>query len=237
MMQSGMGRKERDNMDPNEIEALLPWYVAGTLGQRDRQRVEEALRQDPELMRQLDLVREEFAETIHLNETLGAPSPRVADRLMAAIDAEAPATPKRAPGAAANWLTGFFASLSPRTMAVAASCATLVIGLQAILLADVFTRSPVQSQSPAQSPAQAPVYRGLGASSGSFAMVRFARQANAGDITSFLQHYQATVVDGPTMGGVYRVRVATNKLPKGEVARIVEQMRQDRVVEYAAADE
>src|ERR1700677_976472 len=95
MMQSGIGRRERDNMEPNEIEALLPWYGACTLGQRARQRVEEARRQDPELMRQLDLVREEFAETIHLNETLGAPSPRVADRLMAAIDAEAPTTLKR----------------------------------------------------------------------------------------------------------------------------------------------
>ena len=39
------------------------------------QRVEKALRQDPGLARQLDLVREEFAETIHFNETLGAPSP------------------------------------------------------------------------------------------------------------------------------------------------------------------
>jgi hypothetical protein len=235
MMQSGIGRSERDSMEPNEIEALLPWYAAGTLRQRDRRRVEEALRQDPELVRQLDLVREEFAETIRLNETLGAPSPRVADRLMAAIDAEAPL--KRTPGAAADWLTGFFASLSPRTMAVAASFAMLVIGLQSVLLADVFTRTPVQPQSPAQSPAPGPVYRGLGAPGGSFAMVRFARQANAGDITSFLQRYQAAVVDGPTMGGVYRVRIAMGQLAKGEVARIVEQMRQDRVVEYAAADE
>jgi hypothetical protein len=39
------------------------------------------------------------------------------------------------------------------------------------------------------------------------------------------------------MGGVYRVRIAMGQLAKGEVARIVEQMRQDRVVEYAAADE
>ena len=230
MMQSGIGGGERDSMEPNEIEALLPWYAAGTLHQRDRQRVEEALQQNPELMRQLDLVREEFAETIHLNETLGAPSPRVADRLMAAIDAEGPATPRRVSGAAAGWLAGLFPSLSPRTMAVAASCAVLVIGLQAVLLADVFMRPAVQPQSPA--PEQA--HRGLG---GSFAVVRFARQASASEITNFLQHYQAAVVDGPNMGGVYRVRVAMSQLAKGEVARIVERMRHDRVVEYAAADE
>jgi hypothetical protein len=152
---------------------------------------------------------------------------------MAAIDAEASATPKRVPGAAAGWLTGLFPSLSPRTMAVAASFATLVIGLQAFLLADVFTRPTVQPQSPAQSPG--PVHLGLGG--GSFAMVRFARQASAGEITSFLQHYQAAVVDGPNTGGAYRVRVAMGRLAKDEIARIVERMRRDRVVEFAAADE
>ena len=235
MMQSGMERREHDNMEPNEIEGLLPWYAAGTLRQRDRQRVEEALRQDPGLARQLDLVREEFAETIHLNETLGAPSPRVAERLMAALDAEVPATPKRAFGAAAGWLIGFFRSLSPRTLALAASFAVLVIGLQAVLLADVFTRPAAQPESLAEGSAPGPVHLSL--ASGSFAMVRFARQASAGEITNFLQHYQAAVVDGPNTGGVYRVRVAMSRLAKGEITRIVERMRQDRVVEYAAADE
>jgi hypothetical protein len=234
MMQSDTGRAERDNMKPNEIEALLPWYAAGTLRRRDRQRVEEALRQDPGLRLQLDLVREELAETIHLNETLGAPSPRVADRLMAAIDAEAPAVPKRAPGAAANWLTGFFASLSPRTMAVTASFATLAIALQAVMLADIFTKPQA---APPQGLAQTPVYHGLGASSGTFAMVRFARQASAAEITNFLQNYKAALVDGPTPGGLYRVRVAMSALAKGEVARIVSRMREERVVEYAEADE
>ena len=147
MMQSGIGRNGRDNMEPNEIEALLPWYAAGTLRQRDRRRVEEALRQDPELVRQLDLVREEFAETIRLNETLGAPSPRVADRLMAAIDAEAGPRSSGRP-VRRHWLTGFFASLSPRTMAVAASFAMLVIGLQSVMLADF---SPQAAKSSAKS--------------------------------------------------------------------------------------
>ena len=95
---------------------------------------------DPDLMRHVDLVREELAETIHLNETLGAPPSRVADKLMAAIDAEATAARKRAPGAVAGWLTGFFANLSPRTMAVAASFAMLAIALQAVAIVDIFTR-------------------------------------------------------------------------------------------------
>jgi hypothetical protein len=216
---------------PSELESLLPWYAAGTLRRRERQRVEEALRTDPELARHLELVREELVETIHLNETLGAPTARAAERLMAAIDAEA--TRKRAPGAAAGWLTGFFANLSPRTMAVAASFAMLAIALQSVAIVDIFTRPPAV-------PNQLGADKGLVLSGGqgaeqknAFAMVRFAHQASAAEITKFLQTYQAALVDGPTPGGLYRVRVAMTSLAKEELARIVARMRQDRVVETA----
>ena len=43
---------------------------------------------DPELRRRYELVREELAQTIHLNETLGSPSPRAMTELFAKIDAE-----------------------------------------------------------------------------------------------------------------------------------------------------
>ena len=43
MTLSDAGRDGRGNIEPTDIEALLPWYAAGTLRRRDRQRVEEAL--------------------------------------------------------------------------------------------------------------------------------------------------------------------------------------------------
>ena len=88
-----MNEKER-----HEIEALLPWHAAGTLSRRDADRVEQALADDPELARRYDLVRQELAETIHLNETLGAPSERAMETLFAAIEAEVKArAPRRRP--------------------------------------------------------------------------------------------------------------------------------------------
>src|ERR1700735_2133516 len=42
---------------------------------------------------------------------------------------------------------------------------------------------------------------------GTYAMVRFAHEANAGEITQFLENYQATLVDGPRPGGFYRRRL------------------------------
>src|SRR3974390_1004269 len=81
--------------DREEIETLLPWHAAGTLSRRDAERVERALATDQELARRFTLVREELAETIHLNESLGAPSARAMEKLFAAIDAEEARSPRR----------------------------------------------------------------------------------------------------------------------------------------------
>ena len=59
-----------------EIEALLPWHAAGTLSRREAQMVEQALASDPDLAAQYATVREDLAETIVANESLGAPSAR-----------------------------------------------------------------------------------------------------------------------------------------------------------------
>ena len=100
------------NKEPeqSDIEELLPWHAAGTLSRRDAQRVEEALASDAELARRYALVREELGETIHLNETLGAPSAHAMEKLFAKIDAE----PARQQAVSLNLgarVRGFFASL------------------------------------------------------------------------------------------------------------------------------
>ena len=83
------------NKKRHKIEALLPWHAAGTLSRRDADRVEQALGGDRELARHYDLVREERAETINVNEALGAPSARAMEKLFAAIDAEEQRAPRR----------------------------------------------------------------------------------------------------------------------------------------------
>jgi anti-sigma-K factor RskA len=219
------------DIEPTEIESLLPWYAAGTLRRRDRQRVEDALRDNPDLMRHANLVREELAETIGLNESLGAPSRRSMDRLMAAIDAEDLAARRHASARAlAGLFANFVASFSPRTLAVAATVATLAIALQAFFLVGMLTKPQAGGDETASIADERHGH-------GTFAMVRFARQASAGEITKFLETYQATLVDGPKAGGIYRVRIAMTSLAKEELTRIVMRMQQERVVEFAAASE
>jgi hypothetical protein len=79
----------------HKIEKLLPWHAAGTLSRRDADRVEQALAGDRELARHYELVRQELVEVTRLNETLGAPSARVMEKLFAAINAEEARAPRR----------------------------------------------------------------------------------------------------------------------------------------------
>ncbi len=120
----------------SDIEELLPWHAAGTLSRRDAQRVEDALGRDPELARRYALVRDELGETIVVNETLGAPSSRAMENLFARIDAEPARATARSLGFGAR-LSGFIASLSPRTLAFACGAAAFAILLQAGIIAGV----------------------------------------------------------------------------------------------------
>ena len=79
----------------HKIEELLPWHATGTLSRRDAERVEQALARDRELARRYEFVRQELAETTHLNETLGTPSARAMEKLFAAINAEEARVPRR----------------------------------------------------------------------------------------------------------------------------------------------
>jgi hypothetical protein len=105
--------KKMLEQEPDEIEMLLPWHAAGTLNVRDARRLEDALARDPELARLYAVVQEEYAEAIHFNESLGAPSARTMEKLFAAIDRE----PAHNPSASLNLcarISEFFAKLPPR---------------------------------------------------------------------------------------------------------------------------
>jgi hypothetical protein len=73
------------------------WQKPPRNRRRDADRVEQALAGDRELARRYELVRQELAVTIHLNETLGAPSARAMEKLFAAIDAHEAGARRRRP--------------------------------------------------------------------------------------------------------------------------------------------
>ena len=218
---------ERERSD---IEDLLPWHAAGTLDPRDTRRAEAALANDPELARRYELVREELGQTVYLNETLGAPSPRAIEALFAKIDAE----PVRRPMVSMNLgarIGEFFANLSPRTLAWSASAAALAIVLQAGLIAGIVLK---EKSAGSYEIASAPTNV---AGDGAYALIRFQPQANAADITKFLETNELSIAGGPSAGGLYRVRIAATKLPKMDLDRIVKTLQEDKVVGFIATTE
>jgi hypothetical protein len=217
----------RDKAAPEreDIETLLPWHAAGTLSRRDAERVEQALAQDAELARRYELVREELAETIHLNETLGAPSARVAQQLFAAIDTDSATARRRTVSFdLGGWLAGLIERVSPRTLAWSAAAAGLAIVLQAGLLAGLFVSERGATYRTASYGEATP------AGQGAFALVRFNPQASVADITRFFETHKASLVEGPRAGGVYRIRVAAASLSKDELAKLVARMAEDKGV-------
>ena len=225
-----MSKKMLDQ-EPSEIEMLLPWHAAGTLNARDARRVDEALASDPDLARQYAVIREEYAETIHLNESLGAPSARAMQKLFAAIDGE----PVRKPSVSLNIsarIAEFFASLSPRTLAWSASLGArgaAAAGRRDRRGADEEPDRFVPDRLAEPERAVAPITRDLGAAAPPRALVRFAPEARIADITALLDNYQASIVDG-AKGGMFRLQFGNRAMGKDEVAEPDEQAarREDR---------
>lgn len=210
------------------IEQLLPWHAAGTLSRSDAQRVEAALASDPELARRYELVREELGQAIHLNESLGAPSARVMEKLFAKIGAEPVRKPAMSAGLAAR-IGEFFAELAPRTLAWSAALAAIVILLQTGFIASVVLKD--NDDSPYRT-ASAP---GAVKSQGAYALIRFQPQASADDVVKFLQANKLTVVDGPMPGGLYKIRIAPQALPKDILAATITRLQEDKVVGFVGA--
>jgi anti-sigma factor RsiW len=230
--------KKMLEQEPSEIEMLLPWHAAGTLNARDVRRVDEALARDPELAKQYAAIREEYAETIDLNESLGAPSARAMQKLFTAIDAE----PARKPSGSVNIfarLVEFFARLSPRTLAWSASLGALALLLQAGVIGAVLMKNQTASFQTASlslnEPSAAPITRDLASSAApTRALVRFAPEARIADITALLDNYQASIVDG-AKGGMFRLQFGNKAMSKDEAANLLTRLQREKIVSLAVA--
>jgi hypothetical protein len=223
--------KKMLEQEPSEEELLLPWHAAGTLNARDARRVDEALARDPELARQYAAIREEYAETIDLNESLGAPSARAMQKLFAAIDAEPAGKPPLSRSISTR-IAGFFASLSPRTLAWSSGLGALALVLQAGVIGTLVTNQPASFQTASLS-VDEPVTRSLGAETPPRALVRFAPDARIADITALLDRYQAAIIDA--RGGMFRLQFGGKAMAKDQIAGLMSRLQGEKIVSLAVA--
>jgi hypothetical protein len=219
-----MNTMNQEAPERQEIEALLPWHAAGTLSRNDAERVEQALSSDRELARRFDLVREELHETIHLNELLGHPSSRAAEKLFAAIEAEGARAPARRSFDLAGRFANFLSSLAPRTLAYSAGAAAIVMLVQGVAV----TTALLKDQG-----GEGPSLASHASCLPSCAIVRFAPQATATEISRFLNAHKAEFVGGPSNGN-FTLRLT--QTPKSDTVKAVLQMQSDtKIVDFVAA--
>lgn len=207
-----------------ELEALLPFYANGRISAADRARLEAALAGDPELARRLDIIREDMAETVLFNESLGAPSPRVLDKLMAGIEAEPRQAPllARARGGLLAWVGGWLAAQPPRRLAYASAAALALIAVQGAAITGLALRGGSGGFETASAPGMRPSER--------YVLLSFAPDARAGDIAAFFRRHDAAVVDGPRANGAFKVRVGDASLSPAQVDAIAARMKAEGAI-------
>lgn len=214
----------------NEISLLLPWYAAGTLSAGETRRVAAALASDPELARRLEDIRDEAAETLAVNESIGAPSRRVADKLFADIDAEIAKNPRayQPKFSFSSWVSEKVVAMRPRTLAFAGAAAALIIAVQAGFIASEVIerdRGATFQTATATDPFAAP---------GPQLLVNFQPTATVGDIEGVLKEAGGTIVNGPE-AGLYRVKIGPSNLDQAGVDKIIEMMRdKPEIVRFVA---
>jgi hypothetical protein len=216
-----------DDAELSLPESLLPWYATGHLSAEDRAQVESALAGDEELRRRLALVRDESAETIALNESLRTPPVAAMDRLMAKIDLYEAEHPRRVSISerAFGFVSGMLSGLTPRTLAWSAMAAAVVICLQAGLLTGLLVDRHEGAHFKTAS-------LETGAENkGTYALVAFVGALPLQEMTAFLLDHHVSLLEGPKPGGLYRVKLADEKLSAEALnAKLVELRAQTNVV-------
>jgi anti-sigma-K factor RskA len=204
----------------DEIEALLPWYVSGSLDAKTRARVERYMEAHPEVRAHLNLAREELEATVAGNEAIASPGPDALARLRASIAASAPRRQQESIFAQlserlADWIGGF----APPQLGLVAAVAALVLVLQAAAIGTLVMER-----------VGTPTYQTAGgetAGEGIELLVGFSEGASMGEISALLKQLGAVVVDGPR-AGLYRLRLVGTGEEGREAA--IEALQQSGVV-------
>ncbi len=182
------GTSEMSRRD--ELEALLPFYLNGTLDGADLAAVEEWLASEPAAMAALAEAEAEQAGTGFANDAIRPPADALA-RFSRALDAEAGPARAAAPSIISRLWEAFWAIPASVAWATAAAAVLLVL-VQTVM--EPGGRSPVEIAGGEQ--ADLP-----------FVLVTFKPDATMADISAFLAGQGATVLSGPAPGGVFKVGI------------------------------
>jgi hypothetical protein len=197
-----------------EIEKLLPWYVTRRLGRADVSRVEGYLRQHPDMLTQLDLIRSEREATVRANAAIGLPSAGMPEQWLASLPSARRAAARGRPS------LGRFLSMPAASrlqwaalVALASAQAALIAGL--LVFGDATTYRVAAGPPPGDRLS---------------ALVAFADEAKAAAIARLLIEFDANIVDGPKPGGVYKIKVRSSGISRAAQQALLVRLAERRDV-------
>lgn len=184
----------------DELEALLPFYLNGTLEGEELEAVEAWLAAEPAALAALGEAEAEFSGANAANEAIRPPADALS-RFSRLLDAEA--APRRA-AASPSWLARVWGRLAalPAGVAWAAAAALLALVMVQAVTAPNRRGSGYEVAGAQGEAVQSP-----------FLLVKFKPEAKMADIAAFLTANGLKLAGGPNGDGVFRVA-----LPAGTVA-------------------
>ncbi len=184
---------ETDMSRRDELEALLPFYLNGTLEGEDLAAVEAWLASDPQAAAALGEAELEFSGTTAANEALRPPADALS-RFTKALEREAGPARAAKPASLLSTALGRLFGL-PAGLAWATATAAVLL-----LLAQVTTGI-----------IPGPGYEIAGddenLAQGPFALVSFKPEARMDEVAGFLSANSAAIIGGPSATGVFRVAI------------------------------
>jgi anti-sigma factor RsiW len=214
-----MNAQSVEDAEREEIEMLLPWYITGRLDPADLVKVEAYLATHPQVARQLDLARSERDETVAANEALGFPPAGATERLMAALPAARPGwAALRAVKGALQQVGDLFVAPTANAVRWAAVAAAVLLAVQAVAIVSLVSERSGTYQTAS----------GGQTGDGVAVLVTFADDAKATAISQLLTDLDASVVDGPKAGGVYKIRLRTEDRSQAAREAVVRRLAERR---------
>jgi anti-sigma factor RsiW len=203
----------------DEVEMMLPFYVTGQLDHAEANEIDDYLKRHPDVAGQLDLIRAERESTAAANVIYASRPARSFDRVAAMIG-KPPAQPARSAGWRLDWIKQLFAMPSSPALSFVGAAAAIVILLQAATIGTLVVAQYSGVFSPAGGNEKV--------DAGTTVVVQFANDASAAAIADVLSGLGVKIVDGPSGGKLFTVRIGPKTMSEGERDRLIAALRARR---------
>ena len=202
-----------------EAEALLPWYLTGTLSAEEKVRVERQLKTSEALSREMESLKAWRTAVVRSTDELAPPSGDGYARQMARIDAEQGAAQPGRAGQLWHRLTGLLQGASPLRRRPAYALVAALILFQALAIGGLVVEriaSPrdYEIASPTDLDREFPTV-----------LVAFRDELPAAALRQIVYDLDGNIVKGPTPEGVYVIEIRRPLEGPEELDRIVEALR------------